>query len=471
MNQMVMFPGLTEQQHVMTTMFPAVMQWSHSVIMEEDFSSPWHAVEKAFDLQQEVKTELVDSMSTCSRTLSAGGELKLCSSLVPELLPNSLRTGRHRKCTLRFHDICTVHVGPEHHHGRDCTDWRTFQMNCSHFGMPIKSIPRLTRETDPVFDVSWDSFSLMQRRSFDSHCVPTQPSVLLCRGDPWITANIRPWPLSHKHSDVARYLMIPAERIVACHVVSSAVEGLPMGHTPLIVERQGDLIDSFAQALILVDVILYPPSNVGRFALGLPTVRKVRRCKNWLLRHQVFQLGRVHFYCAFSGHRCWIRLNGQAWNEQDQDFRLIHSGDHLEIHVPPVDHSETGDTCSDVQYIEDIFRTDQESASTEGELQDPADQVSWSAEFSENASGDEGIPGTQVPSEMMVSQRTQDFTCRFVRGQLHMAGFPDAICRDASGFELEVKTGSHNYCNCGLMCSKQTCPSVRILCFRNWHLT
>lgn len=337
MSQSAMVLGHHQPTHLLTHLSACALNWTHSVTFEDDYKSPWTACERAFDLEFEVSAWQTLSASFPCTDLSVGSELISDRQRFSDLVSCVAKTGRHRNCVVRFCDVCELHQGPAHPHGRDCTGWTTVRCNCSHQGSTFDTMLQLPDLLDPS---STDQVSFMQSRVVDR--IPALPTVLFSRSEPWIPASVRPWPRTQQHVDVARHLMIPSDNIVACHPVTVPPPGLLPGHVPLIVERVGELREDFDEVLILIDVIMYPPSNVGRTDSQQPTVRKVRRSRRRLHRRDVLHLGRVGFYCSHIGHRCLVQVNGHLWSADDPLQRTLCSGDFLEVHVPPNDPSDTG---------------------------------------------------------------------------------------------------------------------------------
>eukprot|EP00438_Fugacium_kawagutii_P022588 Skav216783 [mRNA] locus=scaffold579:171669:177675:+ [translate_table: standard] len=215
--------------------------------------------------------------------------------------------------------------------------------------------------------------SLMQ----NSIAVRQDPRVdvaLYRRGRTMIHARAARHPVPDCFVSVARALNLSPHDIGEVFEVYRPLPGLVASRMPWLVLTHDDPFDQSLDAFVLCDVLLYDAAPAGP-GTAPRRVRKARITRARVCREDIFFLGRVGEVCALLHDRCLVFHNGRPWTRQDHAFRVLASGDWLEIHVPPRVPSPTGDLCRDAM----MLRSSENDPSTEGDLDDESDWVSDTA--------------------------------------------------------------------------------------------
>ena len=363
---------------------PKVFQqkWTHSILLEKDFRTEWHARAAAIRLSFECDTISENHNSWKPRAARSNPPFRqvhfaenfslLCSN--HETATCSIFQGSHgevQKCIQQFQSKPLLEVDPLSKHlavsishsgeidpdEHNLMQFHTRPISCNEPDVPVwypltdrgdvpMDAPDLEQDTaDSPSDQSNDDFDeLEDPQEPDSPEDPAHPppedhdrqsALMYHLEDPPIHAMLFWTDFDRLMSEIALHYQIPREELFDSYELNTRPLDIPPGTAPLLVHLANDFPHGANLVLALVDIEVHGNECETHYQTFPDMQRKVIPVPAQLTRDTLLRLARVFDYCKVEHERCLVEVNSAHWLVQNRWPISAQHGDYIRIVVPP----------------------------------------------------------------------------------------------------------------------------------------
>ena len=377
-----------------------MLSWTHSIMEELKYVSPFQASLIALNLQWEVGVDLLHSHST-SNPISLAVD-PICHPSIPSQRAHS-RLAVSKQ--VRFADQIDVFLGDDDEVNMSCvqvtqaaiSNWRDKpwsrrrirpKHSCLSISVaPLSEVAVSSRDLDSSFDalllmqtvqMKHDIHTVQETNLLDALGEGQTNTERLIHGDhdpdgldasslddpsPSASSGIQPpsstndlqevimfhlrdpplrafldWSSYNQMiRDIAGHYSTIVENVVDAYEINADIPGIPPDAVPVIVHLFPDIAVAHTAKLALFDVEYHAHNTEPNFRLGPRTQRFVLPVPEWIDRASILVLGDVEIYCQKERDRCFVWHGNQRWQDTDLQVRQIAHGDYFKIAVPPTE--------------------------------------------------------------------------------------------------------------------------------------
>lgn len=174
--------------------------------------------------------------------------------------------------------------------------------------------------------------------------------------------------------EVARILRVQRESFITSHTIQARMVGQHDDDWSFIIQHLDDIPAASTDCLVIVDVEVHFPLEVGAVPALPATTRRVLRVPPFLTRPAVLRYAGVYQYCVLQHDRCLVYIDNIGWPILQPGPRQVRHGTYLRVIVPPAldGNPNTLRAIRDVEeYVQRIMQLPTPSPSPETGVPEP----------------------------------------------------------------------------------------------------